>query len=1003
MSPSKFAPVIIASTIGVLGVLGCQRSGQPPSNDSRADSAASSSSRVEDVQVSAAAARAESIRNGVRAIRQADWQAAETAVKRLLLANPHDPDGLELSGDLASARDDLTLAIRMYRDAIAHSESPREPLLDKLAQHLMVRGKAYDCLELLHDRVARFPNSAEARFDLIGLATMLGRTVEAIPSLQWLFLNGQGDPESLQVLSDPMRVEPDQDWCARLLAKHPGETRLHYGLAKADALQLRWADVASRLQPVVEAHREFVPAYTLYGRALAQLGKFDEMSDWQMQMPAGAEESAEFWFVMGCWAEQQAIHAQAASAFWKAIKLSPSSFPPALAKLSLNLRLSGRNDQALIVAEQVSRHAALHDALKTHFERQGKSQLAALDVAHRMSELGRPWEAEGWARLAGTLPQDRQADMASRYRSFRAKLNSSTPWQLPEFALTERLNLVDLPPVELVVHRSTSSLESDGSGHATGKIVFEDQARQRGWVHTCEIAAEAAQAGHWIYQSVGGGVGVIDYDLDGWPDLAVAMLNGTPRESDSDANQLYRNLAGRFVNLTLPSGYQDTGFSHGICVGDYNNDGFPDLYDANLGRNRLYRNNGDGTFARVSDDALKSDPEWTTSAVLADIDGDGTTDIFEVCYCGGDAPYQQSCRGHRGIATCPPLNFEACKDRVWQGKGDGTFRDVTQQWLEQNSPGRGLGVVAGQFDERPGLDLYIANDMTVNHLWSAESHGSEFALRDLGAARGLGVSGRSQSQASMGMAVGDPDQDGDCDFFVTHFSDDHNTFYEQVGPGFWTDRSFQVGLSEPSMKLLGFGTEWIDFDNDGTQELMVANGHVDDVKREDLAYRMPAQIFRRQQDGRWVELDRPELGEYFQADHLGRALVSLDVDRDGRTDVAVTHLYDPVSLLVNRSQDCGTSISLELKSIRGQRDAIGSIATMEINGQKVSAQLTAGDGYMCTNQRRITIGAGRARQVDEVVIQWPSGTRERFGSLATGADHLLVEGSGIAHQLQRHH
>ncbi len=644
--------------------------------------------------------------------------------------------------------------------------------------------------------------------------------------------------------------------------------------------------------------------------------------------------------------------------------------------------------------------------MKTYFERGSNSQRAAMQVAEAMMQLGRLWESEGWARLAVTLPDDRLADIGQRYLAIRSKLTVTSPWQSPAMTIANQIDLSDCP---LVDWSSTRSEQTAAKQLGSGRFYFEDQAVQRGWVHTCAIASETLKEGHWIYQSVGGGVGVIDFDLDGWPDLAVAMLDGKPLESDSSPNRLFRNLNGRFADFSAPAGYADTGFSQGIAVGDFNDDGFPDMLDANIGSNRLYQNNGDGTFHEVSAQAGLSGQVWTTSAVIADIDGDDFADLFEVNYCSGREPYERPCRNSQGISTCPPLNFEAESDRVWKGVGDGTFVDVTRQWMNQTSAddlmqvaGRGLGVVAGLFDERPGLDLYVANDMTVNHLWSGESKEAGFHLTDLGAIRGLGFNGRSLAQASMGMAAADPDGDGDIDFFLTHFSDDHNTYYEQVGPGLWTDRSYQVGLSEPSMKLLGFGTQWVDFDNNGTLELIVANGHVDDVDRSDVSYYMPPQLFDRDPSGRWTELNRQDLGDYFATEHLGRVLATIDADRDGRTDVAITHLYDPVSLLINGTEDSGPSIGLELKSSRGQRDAIGAIVTMTIGDQKKTSQLTAGDGYMCSNQRRITVGLGGAKQARDVIVTWPSGTVQGFGSLESGRDYLLVEGSDEAFSLQSH-
>jgi len=270
---------------------------------------------------------------------------------------------------------------------------------------------------------------------------------------------------------------------------------------------------------------------------------------------------------------------------------------------------------------------------------------------------------------------------------------------------------------------------------------------------------------------------------------------------------------------------------------------------------------------------------------------------------------------------------------------------------------------------------------------------------DLGAIRGLGLSGRSLSQASMGMAVGDPDRDGDIDFFLTHFAGDHNTYYEQAAPGLWVDRTVQRGLAEPSMDLLGFGTEWVDFDNNGAVELLISNGHVDDVEAKDVPYKMPAQLLELDTTGKWQQIAGDTIGDYFSKNHLGRALVTLDANRDGLVDVAISHLYEPLALLVNRTNQAGNEITLHLKSTTGQRDGIGTSVTLPLGDQKITTQLTAGNGYMCSSERTLVIGTGKITETGDAQVRWASGRTEQFGQLQCGAEYILVEGSGAAFKL----
>ena len=935
----------------------------------------------------------------VDAYRRQDFKTADQAIRGHLTVAPDDLRGLELLGDIAANNGDNSLANESYEEVLRQTESPTEQFLSKYAMRLMASSRAYDCLRVLQQRATRYPNHPEAGPEMAGLAAMLGVAEQGVDALRSFAKRGGADPETLQVLADPRRVEPDTEMCERLLSKNPNDLRPQFGLAKVEANLLSWSKVKSRLGPVVQRHPDFLPAQMLYGLSLVQNGDFSELPKWHESVPESARGFSDYWMIAGCWAEHQQKFDEAARSFWEAVRLDLSRYPEALPKLLFALKQINREKDADEVAAQINRSTVLRDRVKTHLERGGLSQTAAFDVSDSMLELGRPWEAEGWARLAISLPKDKVPDARERYLRIRSVMNAQSPWQLPDAELANLINLGDLPQATW----GSSALKTTASEQvAKGQIQLNDEAAARGMDHLCKLATAADESGHWIYQSVGGGIGVIDFDLDGWPDLAIATLDGSPIKSDSSPNRLLRNFEGQFAEVTQKAEYSDCGFGQGIAVGDYNSDGFPDLFDANIGRNRLYRNNGDGTFSDVSESVGLKGDSWTTCGLIADINGDGLADLYEVTYCGGDKPYQQACRNSRGIATCPPLEFEAAADRVWGGSGEGKFKDNTAEWAGPTSPGRGLGIVAGMFDERPGLDLYVANDMTVNQFWSGETKSGEFGMVDLGAIRGLGLSGRSLSQASMGMAVGDPDQDGDIDFFLTHFAGDHNTFYEQAAPGLWVDRTVQRGLAKPSMDLLGFGTEWIDLDNNGLLELMVTNGHVDDVDAEGIDYKMPAQLFELSESGKWLQLDGSSLGEYFQKDHLGRALVTLDANRDGMTDVAISHLYEPYSLLINHTTEAGKGIVLNLRSTTGHRDGIGASATVTLGDRQITAQLTAGDGYMCSSERKLFIGTGNSIQVENIQVQWPSGKTENFGTLASNAEYLLVEGSKAAFPLDNH-
>lgn len=951
----------------------------------------------------------------VEAATRDEWSKAKQLMRQHLVTHPDETDLQQRLARIAQRKNEIGIAIEFLQSAIEINPRVSNSVYVDLAKLTMVSGQAFETVSVYERLVTHYPSAIEDRFALTGLASMLGLEDIAIEQLKWLAQHNRGDDEGLVVLAQPTQVEPDAEMCRKLLRLNPNDLRPHYGLAKIDAMHQRWREVVRRLEPVVERHPHFLPAYALYGRGLAEIGDREEILQWQRAAPEGVEATAQYWLAAGGWAERHGEHAIAVRAYYEAAKREEANNAETLTRLSRSLRQINRNDDAEKVDDRKRLLTRLHDATKTLYERLTRSQQSALDVADAMTELGRVWEAEAWARMALKLPDDRLPNAKTRYLSIRKRLTNETPWQTSGLLDSLRQDLADLPPIDWV----ESNLDSRSLATTQrGRIRFRNVAEESGLIHTIAFDPAQLQMGFSIYQGNGGGGAITDFDLDGWPDVVLAELNGSPMKEDSDSDVLFRNQRGVFVDVTQAVGLRDCGFSQGISSCDYNNDGFPDLCVANIGRNRLFQNKGDGTFEDVTDQAGLSGMAWTVSMAIADFDNDGHADLFDVNYCGGQRPFEERCHSRvTGLPTsCTPLDFEAEPDQVWQGVGDGTFREMTKSWLSPTDAGRGLGVVVANLDEKPGIDVFVANDMSSNHLWSPSLANADdvqkvpsFVMDEIGTARGVALSGRSFSQASMGIAQGDPDHDGDLDLFVTHFYDDYNTYYEQISAGIWADHSHQSELAEPSMKLLGFGTQFADYDNDGNLELIITNGHVSDLGRENVPYMMPAQLFRIGSDLRWEELDRLSLGDYFTKDHLGRVVATLDANRDGLNDVLITQLREPVALLLNESQGAdagnapGNSIGLVLIAKDSQRDAVGAVIHAKSDDQSHYAQVAAGDGFMCSNQRRVSFGVGDAVAISDLTIDWPSGRRQDYGRVLSGADYVLVEGETQPFKLFDHH
>lgn len=942
----------------------------------------SESSPVQDLDATASAA-----------FGKRDYNLAQTLVKNELLVQPDSFELLELAGDIESARGDVTQAVQYYEDALNVSRVPSQSLCDKLGRTYMACGRPFSASEILSRAVELHPKSQTLRADLAGLLGLLGRERDASPHLQWLVMHGHGTVSELRMLIDLNRPQVDPKLSEFAIEHQPQDSRPRFSIARRAAFLRDWELASTNLKEVVKSHPEFNLASALYLRTLVEQGDEAGIDHWRQAIPPGVDKEPQFWIATGIWAERNQRLKEAVHAYWQAAVIDHDN-GEALVLLAAGLAKLGMVEESQLIASRAGQLARARDLVDALLARGDNSQSTVVDIATTLEPLGRLWEAAAWLRLGARMTNDKVSTLPEVYARIHRQLTSATPWQLASGDVARQLPLNDWPKYNW--QQNEVLTPSIAEGNQRSAIRFEDVAEQKGLKHTCKIQHPANdEGGLWIYQAGAGGAAVIDYDLDGWPDLYLTTIDGTPKSDDSGANELYRNLEGSFSQVTLPSDAGDKGFTQGVSAADINADGFDDLFVANLGKNRIYLNQGDGTFDEVSADVGLSGNDWTSSVSVVDFDSDGLADLFEVGYCAGKEVLEIPCIKNGKTYACLPKSFPAQKDRVWQGQADGRFIEKTEQWLASQEVAHGFGIVVGFFDDQSGLDVYVANDMSANHFWSAtKDDKGRFFFRDQASARGLAVDRRSLSQASMGIAAGDPDLDGDIDFYVTHFTKEYNTFYEQVSAGLWVDMSSQNGHEAATLPMLAFGTQFLDADNNGTLELWVANGHLNDYRDRGEDYRMPNQLFERSKSGMWSDLPASQIGDYFTTKRLSRSLVTLDFDRDGRLDSLVTHLFDPVSLLANRSESKFKSVTLYLKSTSSHPDAIGARATLSLDGKTVSAQLIGGGGYQCSNQRCLHMGTGGSQEAKDLRITWPSGAEEHFGDVEVGGEYLLVEGAG---------
>ena len=505
-----------------------------------------------------------------------------------------------------------------------------------------------------------------------------------------------------------------------------------------------------------------------------------------------------------------------------------------------------------------------------------------------------------------------------------------------------------------------------------------------------------------LHLFMGSGLAWLDHDRDDWPDLFLCQGAAWPTESSNNpehSDQLFRNRHGVFQNITSTAGLQNFDYSMGTAVGDYDNDGFPDLYVSSYGTNRLYHNHGDGTWSEVTDQPALNDERFGASCTWADIDADGDLDLYVTNYLQLDPQNYPLCShvemGKKYPGGCHPRYQKHEFDLLFRNNGDGTFHDIsTEAGLTAETPRAGLGVFVGDMDSDNDLDFYVANDTVHNQLWVNAGNGG---FKDDALLMGVAVNGLGFAEAGMGVNGGDVDGDGRMDLFVTNYFNETNTLYRNDGVAF-TDVTSEFGLGAPSKQRLGFGASFLDADNDGWLDLFVANGHVQSYPPElekNTPFAQLPQVFMNSKGIRFEEVSATA-GPYFQNRVVGRSSGICDFDRDGKMDLAVQHLNGRATLLRNQTKNAGNSISLRLTGTRSDREAIGARIEVRVGDRTLVRLCNGSTSYLANDERRIQIGIGHNSIADSILVHWPAGETEYWPAAGTDKTHDLIEGRGIA-------
>jgi len=509
----------------------------------------------------------------------------------------------------------------------------------------------------------------------------------------------------------------------------------------------------------------------------------------------------------------------------------------------------------------------------------------------------------------------------------------------------------------------------------------------------------------YIVESMSGGVVLIDYDRDGWPDIYFTNAPTVQMaiKGEKSLGMLYHNNHdGTFTDVTAKSGLNTKCFAMGGAVGDYNNDGWPDLYVTCLGGNTLYRNNGDGTFTDVTAKAGVADGRWSTGAAFGDYDGDGFVDLMVTNYVDfhlDDMPGFGSatfCK-YRGIdVQCGPRGLRGAGDALFHNNGDGTFTDVSKTSGVSDPDGYyGLGVVWADFNNTGRPDIYVANDSTPKFLYKNLGNGK---FKEIGLQSGTAVSDDGSEQASMGLAIGDYNHTGRPSIYVTNFSDENDLLYRNDGDWNFKEDSYQSGLALPSLPWVKWGTAFVDLDNDGWLDLIAVDGHVYpqvDTLPSGGGYREPKLLQLNQKDGTFCDAS-DQAGKALTERRVSRGLAVGDLFNDGNMDVVVGDLDGSPMVLRNHGVPGRHWVSFELTGKKSNRLALNARITVIAGGMTQTDEIHSGGSYLSQNDVRLHFGLGGAEKIDKVQIRWPSGLIENLTNLAADHFYSVVEGEGVS-------
>lgn len=918
-----------------------------------------------------------------QAVAKQDWNRAELALTQLHRRTPRNAEILDLLAQVALRQGRRGDCLRWREKSAEASPQPFERLLGVAGQAVEF-GRPIDAERLFRKANGLSPERLES---YAGLARLyLGwrrsdalRSVIAEAEARGLSLSDDPTLLWLWVVGDRVTWEDDEaeSWLELVRREQPDDVYAPSALVEQFVRHGRVAEAKSLLQTSDAFHRK--PAERLRSAVMIDLaaGRFQAARDALNEIPGDAARSAEEWLLRGEVEQGLGNREAAAQAYSHAVQIDPWLVDAAY-RYGRVLRQLERHEESEKVLERAAR---TDDVVRRCLQLLQAPSTAETGDFQTVAELAFDLGQSRWAQLVAELA----ARQSGGSQPSSERLGLLRDRKLAPLAIAEPPSPPPSPSRDRKVAPRPLLVDTPTLPDRT--VAWTDATNELGVNFTYEFGRTRER---WLMETLGGGVATLDYDGDGWTDLFFAQ-GGDPATSGEvrgTSGRLWRNrdengFGDQTENATLIS----PGYAHGCAVGDFNQDGFPDLLVCRYGGLTWLVNRGDGTWQDETLLAGLENSRWNTSAAFADLDGDGDLDIYVAGYC--HAPFSRelrTCQDSGQPSPCRPNAYPAEPDALYENLGDGRFADRSRESLQSATAAYGLGVAAADFDGDGHADVFVGNDTMVNSLWTRPSAAAGPLMReDRGLISGVGVDGTGRAEACMGIACGDYDGDQQLDLFVTNFHDETCTLYRNLGSLQFEDETERAGLSNAGRRLMGWGCQFVDSDNDGWLDLMLVNGYLHDVPQKPQFYRNA--------EGRFVEWS-DRAGASFQRPVIGRSLATWDFNRDGRSDVVITHQVEPAVVLQNISQS-DHSVTLKLSGRDGPRDATGAVVRARVGTRTLMRLVSAQGGYLSACSPEVLIGLGASDGIDELVVEWPVGAAESFGAIPASSRQLILEGAGV--------